>query len=172
MHMQMITSSYPAVSLPSADVITQPAIRKAAENHVAALQRVIDSHAIVGRLKAGHNIDNLTPEEIATAITVSRDGLSVQADAREGLLSALGEHRHEWVEDTEKRTAKAHAAALKALKTARDALDTYETLAGVLGMLSSGSLELRWKPGDAVYEIGAVREPLAAVIDKLTGTEQ
>lgn len=172
MFMQFSTSAYPAVSLPSADVISNPKIRAAAEQHVGALQRVSEAHAIAGKLRAGHQLDDLTPDQIASAIATSRDGLTVQATAREGLLEALGQHRAEWLADTEKRAAKAHAAALKAARAARDALDEYEVTNGLLAMLNSGSPELKLRPSDAVFEIGAVRQPLAAVIDKLTAAEQ
>lgn len=171
MFMQFSTSVYPAVALPSSDVISNPKIREAAEQHVGALQRVSEAHAIAGKLKAGHNLDDLTPDQIASAIATSRDGLTVQAEARERLLEALGQHRAEWTEDTAKQAAKAHTAAVKALRSAQSALDEYELRSGVLAMLNSGSPELKMRPSDAVYEIGAVRQPLAAVIDKLAAGE-
>lgn len=168
MHANLMTSAHPAVSLPSADAITHPVIREAVQGHVDAMQRVIEGHTIAGKLRAGHNLDDFTPEQIAEAVALSRDGNIVQAEARERLMAALAEHRGEWAEDTTKRVAKARTAAVKALAAAKAALSEYELSAGILAMLSTGSPELRWKPPAEHFEIGAVRQPLQAALDTLS----
>lgn len=171
MHMQLLTSAFPTVSLPSADAITHPAIREAVQIHVGAMERVIASHTIAGKLRAGHQLDDLSPEQVAEAIALSREGDTFQAVARERLLEALAKHRGEWVQDTDKRVTKARNDVVKALTAAKAALDEYELRSGVQAMLNSGSPELKWRAATE-FEVGAATAPIQAALDRLTAGEQ
>jgi hypothetical protein len=165
--MNIQASSHPGVALPNLEIIGHTKIREAIANFVDTERRVRDGHDVDGRLKAGHRLDELTPEQIAEAVATARNADGLRAEATNHLVGALGEHHGAWLADATARRDKAAAQVIKTAKAALAAISEFELLAGVLRMIEDTPGRPTWRAPREGAESHEAGQSLQALIDRL-----
>lgn len=168
----VLISDYPAVSLPSYDAISQPAMRAAVEQLIGTYNTVREAHEVNNKLKAGHQLDKYSPQQIAEMVEISRDGAGRLNQAREAYMEALGQHRGAWAAENDKKLAKARAAVRKLATDLAGHLNDLEVFSGVSEMLAMGSPELKWRQPAGNYEMGEAQKAMGALLAFLDAVEQ
>lgn len=167
MHLHMAVShAYPTIEIPSFDAISHPQIREAIQSLIDTDDQVRVGHSVNNRLKAGHNIDELTPQEIADAVAAAREGNTLRANAQAKFSATLNQHHGEWREQAAKRATQDRAAVLKHARALLDALNAFEVNAGISEMLEHG-VRLQWKPSAECNEIWSAQQALTALVARI-----
>lgn len=171
--MNLLVSDNPPVSLPSSAVIGEPTIRKATEHYVATMAAIMHGHGVANRLKAGHQIDELSPQQIADAVTASRAAGELRATAVAGLQDAINGKVGAWIKDATTQSAKAKETALAAARAALDAIDNLEIRSGVTEMLDRHPGRVVWEaPRTGGIEISNAQQALRVLVERLEAEAQ
>lgn len=171
--MNLSVSDNPPVRLPSSAVIGEPTIRKAVEHYADTIATVRQGHDVSNRLQAGHAIDELSPQQIADAVTASRASDELRAGAAQRLHDALNGKLGAWVKDAQTQRAKAKETALQTIRAALDSIDNLEIVAGVVEMLDRHPGRIVWEvPRSVGVDIGNAQQSLRALVDRLEAEGQ
>ncbi len=168
----VLISDYPAVSLPSYDAISQPAMRAAVEQLIGTYDTIREAHDVNSKLKAGHQLDKYSPQQIAEMVEISREGAGRLNAAREAYMAALGQHRGTWQVENDKRLAKTRTAVRKLAAELAGHLNDMEVYSGVSEMLAVGSPELKWRPPAGTFEMGSAQQAMQGLLAFLDAVEQ
>lgn len=163
-----VVHTYPTVDLPSYEAISHPQIREAIEHLINTDEQVRKGQEVDRRLKVGHSVDELTPQEIADAVTAAREAGAMRAKVQGQFHEAISKHHAEWREQVTKQAGKDRSAILKDAKSLLAKVSEFEINAGLAEMVNRGTT-LEWKYPAEADSINGVQNALNALIAKLDG---
>lgn len=167
-----VNGAYPhRMQLPALEHLHSPKMAAAIAAFIDTRDQVYAARDIATRHKAGHRIDDMTPEQIADAVRVGRETDRVDlayAHVRETLNAELDA----WHAATSAARKKAFTAARKAAAAMLAALDVAAREEVVLAMLEQAPASLTVRPGPAYSAIQATHNALGELLAALDAAER